>query len=82
MDKFQNLQISILCCSQFYKSTGNMNVSTVFPEGLTETERSQRHASVSVKDDEDVQDRYNRKYRQILIFFYCNDTHGNFTLRF
>ncbi|XP_012237980.1 aquaporin AQPAn.G isoform X2 [Bombus impatiens] len=44
----------------FYKSTGNMNVSTVFPEGLTETERSQRHASVSVKDDEDVQDRYNR----------------------
>ncbi|XP_012350383.2 uncharacterized protein LOC105737327 [Apis florea] len=44
----------------FYKSTGIMNVSTVFPEGVGETERSQRHASASVKDDEDVQDRFNR----------------------
>lgn len=55
----------ILCCSsffQFYKSTGVMNVSTVFPEGVGETERSQRHASASVKDDEDVQDRFNREH--------------------
>lgn len=44
-----------------------MNVSTVFPEGFTENERPQRHASASVKDDEEVQDRYNRKYLQILI---------------
>ncbi|KZC10666.1 Aquaporin AQPAe.a [Dufourea novaeangliae] len=44
----------------FYKSTGIMNVSTVFPEGYTETERPSRHASASVKDDEEVQDRYNR----------------------
>nr|XP_003701708.2 PREDICTED: aquaporin isoform X1 [Megachile rotundata] len=45
----------------FYKSRGIMNVSTVFPEGLTENERpQQRHASASVKDDEEVQDRYNR----------------------
>ncbi|XP_046144274.1 aquaporin AQPAe.a-like isoform X2 [Osmia bicornis bicornis] len=44
----------------FHKSTGIMNVSTVFPEGFTENERPQRHASASVKDDEEVQDRYNR----------------------
>ncbi|XP_043513406.1 aquaporin AQPAe.a isoform X2 [Frieseomelitta varia] len=44
----------------FYKSTGIMNVSTVFPEGLSETERSQRHATTSIKDDEEAQDRYNR----------------------
>lgn len=49
-------------CFQFYKSTGIMNVSTVFPEGVGETERSQRHASASVKDDEDVQDRFNREH--------------------
>lgn len=38
-----------------------MNVSTVFPEGLTETERSQRRAATSIKDDEEAQDRYNRE---------------------
>ncbi|XP_076674414.1 aquaporin AQPAn.G isoform X2 [Andrena cerasifolii] len=48
------------CVISFYKSTGTMNVSTVFPEGFTETERPPRHASVSVKDDEEVPDRYNR----------------------
>nr|XP_031850434.1 aquaporin AQPAn.G isoform X3 [Nomia melanderi] len=37
-----------------------MNVSTVFPEGYTETERPPRQASASVKDDDEVQDRYNR----------------------
>ena len=52
---------SVLCYLQFYKSTGIMNVSTVFPEGLTETERSQRRATTSIKDDEEAQDRYNRK---------------------
>ncbi|KAK1119496.1 hypothetical protein K0M31_013323 [Melipona bicolor] len=41
-----------------------MNVSTVFPEGLTETERSQRHATTSIKDDEEAQDRYNRKGKE------------------
>ncbi|XP_076384496.1 aquaporin AQPAn.G isoform X1 [Megalopta genalis] len=44
----------------FHRSTGIMNVSTVFPEGYTETERPPRHASASVKDDEEVQERYNR----------------------
>ncbi|CAL7947114.1 unnamed protein product [Xylocopa violacea] len=52
----------------FHKSSGIMNVSTVFPEGITETERpQQRHASASIKDDEEIQDRFNRWVR-ILIF--------------
>lgn len=47
-----------------------MNVSTVFPEGYTETERPPRHASASVKDDEEVHDRYNREYSNSSSFMY------------
>lgn len=52
-----------------------MNVSTVFPEGVGETERSQRHASASVKDDEGVQDRFNREQpdsKSVSMVTHCN----------
>ncbi|XP_053987965.1 uncharacterized protein LOC128881199 [Hylaeus volcanicus] len=57
-----------LAQNPFYKSTGIMNVSTVFPEGLTE---APRHTSPSVKDDDEAQDRYNRRISSVEVVERC-----------
>ncbi|KAG7209351.1 hypothetical protein KM043_015452 [Ampulex compressa] len=53
-----------LAHNKFHKTTGGMNVSTVFPEGFTGNEREsvpQRRGSMNNKDDEEADERYNRK---------------------